>query len=137
MFPRGGIINKNQMRRTNILNIALFFLLTGLFFLPFNSWEGLPFLGEFYRDSGFLFFSGAGFFILFKKKINIPYKNIIFQLLILFIIWAFLATIINSAEATEYYFKQSSGLERFINQYGALIICSIILPIHFLMFFVL
>ena len=131
MFPHGGIINKNQMRRTNILNIALFFLLTGLFFLPFNSWEGLPFLGEFYRDSGFLFFSGAGFLILFKKKINIPYKNIIFQLLILFIIWAFLATIINSAEATEYYFKQSSGLERFINQYGALIICSIILPITF------
>ena len=37
----------------------------------------------------------------------------------------------------EYFFKQTTGLERFINQYGALLICSIILPITFFNIFYL
>ena len=119
------------MIKISAINISLFLLLMGLFFLPFNSWEGLPFLGEFYRDSCFLFFDVACFLTLFKKQIKIPYQSIIFQLLILFLIWALLATLINSVEVSEYFFKKTSGLERFINQYGALIICSFILPISF------
>ncbi len=44
------------MNKTSVVNIAFYMILLGIFFIPFNSWEGLEFLGEFYRDSCFLFF---------------------------------------------------------------------------------
>ncbi|HJN53660.1 MAG: hypothetical protein CL432_05730 [Acidimicrobiaceae bacterium] len=125
------------MKQISIINIALWAILMGIFFIPFNSWEGLPILGEFYRDSCFLFFITASFFALLKRKIKIPIKNIVFQFLILLIAWCFTATILNSMTVAEYFFKQTTGLERFINQYGALLICSIILPITFFNIFYL
>ena len=119
------------MNRTSVVNIAFYMILAGIFFIPFNSWEGLGFLGEFYRDSCFLFFSGAAILLLFKKRIEIPHQNIIFQFLLLLLIWCLVATLLNSSNVTNYFFKQTTGAERFINQYGALVLCSIILPIIF------
>jgi len=119
------------MNRTSVVNIAFYMILAGIFFIPFNSWEGLEFLGEFYRDSCFLFFSGAAILLLFKKRIEIPHQNIIFQFLLLLLAWCLVATLLNSSNVTNYFFKQTTGIERFINQYGALVLCSIILPIIF------
>ncbi|MCH1485732.1 MAG: oligosaccharide repeat unit polymerase [Flavobacteriaceae bacterium] len=119
------------MRKLSALIIGLQLILLGIFFLPFNSWEGISFLGEYYRDSCFLFFISAFFILLFKKKINIPYNNLIFQLLLFFISWAFIATLLNFYNVSEYYFKQTSGTFRFINQFGSLIIAAFILPITF------
>ena len=119
------------MKKLSIINIASSLILIGIFFLPFNSWEGVGFLGEFYRDSCFLFFSIAFVFLVFKRRIKIPYKNLIFQILILLIIWSLLATVLNSSNILEYFFKKTTGVERFINQYGALIICTILIPITF------
>ena len=119
------------MNRTSVVNIAFYMILAGIFFIPFNSWEGLGFLGEFYRDSCFLFFLGAAILLLFKKRIEIPRQNIIFQFLLLLLIWCLVATLLNSSNVTNYFFKQTTGAERFINQYGALVLCSIILPIIF------
>ena len=119
------------MKKTSVVNIAFYMILLGIFFIPFNSWDGLEFLGEFYRDSCFLFFSVAAIFLLFKKRIDIPLQNIIFQFLLLLLAWCLIATLLNSLNVTNYFFKQTTGIERFINQYGALIICSIILPIVF------
>ncbi len=95
------------MKQISVINIALYAILMGIFFLPFNSWEGLPFLGEFYRDSCFLFFIAASFFALLKRKIKIPIKNIVFQFLILLIAWCFIATLLNSMTVAEYFFKQT------------------------------
>ena len=128
MFQTGENTN---MRKLSTPIIGLQLILLGIFFLPFNSWKGISFLGEYYRDSCFLFFISAFIILLFKKKINIPYKNLIFQLLIFFILWAFIATLLNSHNVLEYYFKKTSGTFRFINQFGSLIIAAFILPITF------
>ena len=119
------------MNKLTINNIILPFLLLGIFFIPFNSWSGIGFLGEYYRDSCFLFFSFAFVLSLFKRKIEIPLNNLIFQFLILFILWAILATILNANNISEYYFKQTSGIGRFVNQFGSLIIAAIIIPLTF------
>ena len=119
------------MRLITIKNIIIPTLLLGIFFIPFNSWSGIGFLGEYYRDSCFLFFSFAFVLVLFKRRINIPLKNLIFQFLILFILWSILATLFNAHNMADYYFKQTSGLSRFINQFGSLIIASIIIPLTF------
>ena len=119
------------MRSITIKNLIIPILLLGIFFIPFNSWSGIGFLGEYYRDSCFLFFSFAFVLVLFKRRINIPVKNLIFQFLILFILWSILATLFNAHNIADYYFKQTSGLSRFINQFGSLIIASIIIPLTF------
>ena len=119
------------MESLKVHNIIIWVLLLGVFFIPFNSWSGIGFLGEYYRDSCFLFFSFAFFLTLFKKRINIPVNSLIFQFLILFILWSFLATILNLNNVLEYYFKQTSGISRFINQFGSLIIASVIIPVTF------
>ena len=119
------------MRSITIKNLIIPILLLGIFFIPFNSWSGIGFLGEYYRDSCFLFFSFAFVLVLFKRRINIPVKNLIFQFLILFILWSVLATLFNAHNIADYYFKQTSGLSRFINQFGSLIIASIIIPLTF------
>ncbi len=119
------------MIRLTINNIILWTILIGIFFIPFNSWSGIGFLGEYYRDSCFLFFSFAFVLILLKKRIQIPLNNLIFQFLILFILWSFLATLLNAQNIFDYYFKQTTGVARFINQFGSLIIASLIIPLTF------
>ncbi len=119
------------MRPITIKNIFLPILLLGIFFIPFNSWSGIGFLGEYHRDSCFLFFSFAFILTLFKRRINIPVKNLIFQFLIFFILWTIIATLINATNMIDYYFKQTSGIARFTNQFGSLIIASIIIPLTF------
>ena len=119
------------MKKLTIKNIILPSLLFGIFFIPFNSWSGIGFLGEYYRDSCFLFFSFAFFLTLFKRRIQIPLQNLIFQFLILFLLWSFLTTLLNSHNIVDYYFKQTSGFSRFVNQFGSLIIASLIIPLTF------
>ena len=119
------------MESLKVHNIIIWVLLLGVFFIPFNSWSGIGFLGEYYRDSCFLFFSFAFFLTLFKKRINLPVNSLIFQFLILFILWSVLATLLNLNNVLEYYFKQTSGISRFINQFGSLIIASVIIPVTF------
>ena len=119
------------MESLKVHNIIIWVLLLGVFFIPFNSWSGIGFLGEYYRDSCFLFFSFAFFLTLFKKRISIPANSLIFQFLILFILWSVLATLLNLNNVLEYYFKQTSGISRFINQFGSLIIASVIIPVTF------
>lgn len=90
------------MRSITIKNLIIPTLLLGIFFIPFNSWSGIGFLGEYYRDSCFLFFSFAFVLVLFKRRINIPVKNLIFQFLILFILWSILATLFNAHNIVDY-----------------------------------
>ena len=106
----------------------LFFL--GLFFFPFNRYEGISGLGEFKSESGAIFlFIGFLFLILssiLTKRIIIPYKSTIFQLIILFLIWCLLTTLFNFNTVYFNYFKQTSGINRFIRQYIALLLSSLI-----------
>ena len=115
----------------NILNVSFFLILTGTFFLPFNSWDGISFLGEYYRDSCVLFFLLAFFTLLFKKKIKLPFHSPIFYSLIIFLVWALLTTLINFETVIDNSFKQTSGIVRFLRQYFSLILAALILPITF------
>lgn len=109
----------------------MFLILSGIFFMPFNSWDGIPFLGEYYRDSCVLFFIAAFLILLFKKKIKLPFHSPIFYILVIFFLWALLSTALNTETVSQYYFKQTSGTTRFIRQFLSLIIAAFILPITF------
>ena len=115
-------------------NLILVVFLLGVFFIPFNSFEGFAIfgiLGEYNRDSCVLFFLLCSVIIFFTGKIKIPYNNIIFQLLILFIVWVILSIVFNSYDMSNYYYKHRTGFERFIRQFISLLISSIILFITF------
>lgn len=99
--------------------------------MPFNSWAGIPFLGEYYRDSCVLFFLSAFIILLFKKKIKLPFHSPIFYILVIFLTWTFVTTVLNIESVSQYYFKQTSGTIRFIRQFLSLIIAAFILPITF------
>jgi O-antigen ligase len=100
----------------------LFFL--GLFFFPFNSFKGLDYLGEFKNESGAYFFVVGFIVLVFSKNIYIPFKNKIFIVLMFFVLWCFVCTLLNLNTVNLNYFKHTTGLNRFIRQYFSLIISS-------------
>lgn len=112
---------------------ALFFL--GLFFIPFNDFEGLSFLGE-YKDESATYFFLIGFFILIiesvlRGKISIPYRNSLSIVLICFIVWTVVSSLLNIETILSNYYKQTSGLSRYIRQTISLLISAVIFTILF------
>jgi len=106
---------------------ALFFL--GLFFIPFNEFEGLSFLGEYKNESATYFFL-LGFLLafadtFFKKKINIPYKHPLIVILGIFIFWTFLTFLFNYQTISANFFKQTTGINRYLRQTISLLIPSV------------
>jgi O-antigen ligase len=98
--------------------------LLGIFFIPFNSFMGIKGLGEFKREPG-AYFLILGFLVLLiessiKARIRLPYKNYIFQLLLIFMLLCFLSFVFNISAISGYYFKKTSGISRFIRQFFAL-----------------
>ena len=128
MFRNGENINLKKMP---VKNIILLMFSLGIFFIPFNSWSGISFMGEFYRDSCILFFIFSLFFIITSGSFKIPLSNLIFQLLIVFIFWCLFSFMFNINNALDYKFKQTTGIVRFIRQYGSLIIASALIPLTF------
>ncbi|UYW00962.1 oligosaccharide repeat unit polymerase [Flavobacterium agricola] len=113
------------------LKIIITFLFTiGLFLIPFNKVEVLPFLGEFRNESSIVFFLLAFFVLIIyywlSGKIHLPFKNNLFQLVLMFIIWCLLSTVFNFFDIRFYYFKQTDGITRFIKQYISLIISGLV-----------
>lgn len=111
------------------------FFFVGIFFIPFNDFEGLSFLGE-YKNEAATYFFLIGFLILIiesllKGKINIPYRNSLSIVLILFIVWTFLSTLINIEAVLDNYYKQTSGINRYIRQTISLLISAVIFTIFF------
>lgn len=112
----------------------LFFL--GLFFFPFNDFQGISALGEFKKESGALFLLAGFIFLIIdvlnKKRIVIPYKSTLFQLLILFLLWCFITTVLNINTVFHNYFKHTGGINRFVRQYFALLVSSVIFFIFYI-----
>ena len=112
--------------RLSLKNIytTLFFL--GIFFIPFNSYDGFSFLGEYKRDAAVLFFLGSILLFsvesLFKGKIHIPVRNLYFQILMLLVLLLVVSIVINLFTVFSNYFKQTSGFNRFFRQFLALFI---------------
>ena len=70
----------------NIINISLVLIFLGVFFLPFNSWEGISILGEYHRDASVLFFLTAFIKFGIRLGLSLPLHSPIFYLLIIFLI---------------------------------------------------
>lgn len=108
--------------------IFLFFL--GVFFIPFNSFEGVKQLGEFKRESGAYFFLLAFFVVLLdfflKKKISFPLKNKVLVLILVFLVWTLFSIAFNLPFVLESYYKKTTGLNRFGRQFFALILSSVV-----------
>lgn len=109
--------------------LTLFFVL-GLFFLPFNSYEGVAAFGEYKKDSAAIFFL-LGSVLLFLRaletgKIVIPLNNPIYQIFIIFFIWCFMSTLINIPEISTSTLKGINGLERFFRQIISITIAGVI-----------
>lgn len=102
----------------------LFFI--GMFFFSFNSFSGIAAFGEFKNEAGAFFFMGGFILMLIDGKIYLPFKNRGFQILLLFIIWCFVCTLLNLPSILDYWFKRTSGINRFIRQYFSLLLSSII-----------
>ena len=104
--------------------------LFGVFFLPFNSYEGISFLGEYKRDAAIIFFLLSSFLFcidsLYKGKIKLPQKSIFIQFLILFLCWIFISAILNTASIYQNFLKETSGFGRFIRQLISLSIALIL-----------
>ena len=112
---------------------SLFFV--GVFFLPFNSHEGFPFLGEFSRESAFLFFTlGLVLYALEAVHVNrivFPLKSEVFTLLMAFVVYCMVSTFLNGYSVYHNYFKYTSGINRFIRQYLVLTILSVFFLLYF------
>ena len=109
--------------------INLFFFI-GVFLIPFNSVEVYPILGEYRYESSILFFLIAFALILIYYvsigKIIFPYKNKIYLIFVAFVMWCLVSFLFNFFEIRLYYFKQTSGILRFIKQFIALLIAGLI-----------
>jgi O-antigen ligase len=116
--------------RISLRQIYIFLFLVGVFFIPFNSYQGISFLGEYRKDGAIIFFllSFVLFFIdaSFKMKIKIPRNNILFQALLLFVFWLIISTLLNINTVFSNYMKQTSGLTRFSRQLLALSIALVL-----------
>lgn len=102
----------------------------GIFFLPFNEYEGIPFLGEYKSEAAALFFVLAFvlicFYSFYTNKIYLPYKNKIFVVLVLFLAFCFISIILNFYNIVGFRFKQTSGIVRFIRQYFSTILSTVV-----------
>jgi len=102
----------------------LFFI--GIFFFPFNEFKGISALGEFQSEAG-SFFLLAGFIVLLLSgRISIPIRSIYFNLLLLFLLWCAITSVINLPTIATSYFKFTTGINRFIRQYFALMLSCIV-----------
>lgn len=112
-----------------------FLFILGLFFFPFNSFQGLKFLGEFQNEAGAYIFV-VGFTLLLidvikGKSFFIPLNKLIFQIILLFMFWVIACTLLNYQTVSENFFKHTTGFNRFIRQFIALSFSTLI----FLLFF--
>jgi O-antigen ligase len=109
--------------------IEILFIL-GLFFLPFNEYEGISILGEYKSEAAALFFILAFtlicFYSFYTNKIYLPYKNKTFIVLILFLIFCFISIVLNLYNIVGFRFKQTSGIVRFIRQYFSTILSTLV-----------
>ena len=97
----------------------LLFLL-GLFFFPFNRFEGISFLGEYKNEAGAFFFLIGFFCMLFYGNITLPLKSKTYQLMILFFLWCIITTLLNYPSVYHNYYKHTTGTGRFIRQFISL-----------------
>lgn len=114
--------------------IAYIIFLLGVFFIPFNSFDGIALLGEYSDDApAYFFLFGFGFLIItwYKNPISLPYKSPLFQVVLIFVGWCMVATLINIKTVATSDFKHTNGIIRFIRQYISLTLSALVFFIFY------
>ncbi len=116
------------MNTPKLEKLGIFLVLLSIFFIPFSSYQPISFLGEFSREAPVIFLIPAILILVYtsilSKKIYIPYKNPLFQLLLVILVFFLLTTLLNYPSIKDYYFKGTTGSMRFIRQFAALVASS-------------
>lgn len=126
-------IKKHYFLNISISKLYTVFFFLGVFFIPFNSFDGLLSIGEFKQETCFYFFI-IGFILLLLDKKNLP--SILppihyLYLIILFISWCLIATLINIEDVKNNYFKQTTGIIRFIKQFLVIFFSAFLFLIYY------
>lgn len=109
-----------------------FFFILGVFFLPFNSEPPsfMSFLGEYSRESSPLFFLIGVVFLLindlFRGKIYLPLNKQPYNLFLFFFAVILLSGLFNFWDISNYYFKQTPGWVRYLNQVMSVVLSPIL-----------
>lgn len=119
----------------SLKKIYVLFFLLGIFFIPFNEFDGVSFLGEYQNEAATYFFL-FGFFLVcidnfVEKKIILPVRSIYFKIILLFLGWIFLSALLNYPSISESYFKQTAGISRFFRQLISFLLSSVIFTVFF------
>lgn len=107
----------------------------GIFFIPFNEFDGLSFLGE-YKDEAATYFFLFGFLFvvletIVQKKFYFPYKHPLIIVLVVFTIWTFITFLVNYDTIKFNFYKQTSGISRYIRQTISFVIAAYCFSILF------
>lgn len=103
----------------------------GIFCLPFNSQipDWMSFLGEYSGDSSPIFFLFSflllGLHSMLRGKIYVPLKSIEYVSFVIFMMVIIIVTLINVPNIIDYYFKQTTGLQRFLRQLISILIIAV------------
>ncbi|MBW1293911.1 O-antigen ligase family protein [Aquimarina litoralis] len=114
----------------NLEKIIIQAFILGLFLIPFNSYKGLSFMGEFSQDANalVLIFGVLLLFLNFiwTRKIKFPVSNLTYHAFFIFLIWIVISFLINLPSISDNFFKQTSGINRFIRQLFSLLLSSVL-----------
>lgn len=124
-----------MLSHITLRKIYTIFFFLGIFFIPFNEFEGWPLLGE-YSDEAATYFFLIGFILviiesILKGRISVQYKNSLSVLLILFILWSAVSTLLNFGTVSENMFKGISGINRYFRQNVSLLMSALVFTIFF------
>jgi O-antigen ligase len=109
--------------------------IVGIFIIPFNSFSyRIPAMGEFSRESAiiFLLLGTVCFFLhtIITKKFYLPKGSLLFKIILVFMGWCIIATLLNFNYLFDSMYKTIFGYERFFRQFIGLLL-SVVLFIFY------
>lgn len=124
-----------MLKIRTVRDIYTLLFLVSLFLIPFNSYEGFSFFGE-YRREGALFFILAGLFVVcieiyYRKRIYLPQKTPILKILLIFLCWIVVCSLVNLPDILGLMMKGVSGPNRLFRQLVSLCLSLVVVPYFF------
>ncbi|MFT5231424.1 MAG: O-antigen ligase [Glaciecola sp.] len=105
----------------SLRKIYTLIFLIGIFFIPFNEFTGLSFLGEYSNEASAYFFFVGSFVllidILLSRKTVIPFNYTPIIFIGVYLIWIIISSLINLPEMSKNTLKGTGGIERFFRQF--------------------
>jgi len=112
----------------NLNKILVYLFIAGLFFIPFSSGFRVGVFGEYRNDSNTIFLL-LGVLLLaiqvLRNPIKFPETNLTYQFFLFFLGYLCVGFLINFPTITTNFFKQTSGINRFIRQLFSLVLSSV------------